>query len=277
MNRATALMAVFGLLAGGMAHAVDDYPTWAGKVREKLCNALPEGERCEPAKPVFGPPPAGSVDAIHVVDICRDGVCSPSKLTFPPKREEVPAGSSLRERFSITVKLKDGTRKHWSAENRYEWEHYDWQGDEQSHVSRELQGFDQIHRYVWIEENSYEDGGTQLVNLDTGRTQSFPDAELFMAPDAAHLLTFVGDGLETTLALYSFSTGALQHIARFDISHIWEGRNVGCCTAEILWVTSKEIAILNSDTPPRAVVLARIKLKGGKWILSTPAANNPPP
>jgi len=276
MNRFTALIAVFGLLAGGVAHAAEDYPTWAGEVREKLCGALPKGERCEPANPVFGPPPAGSAKAIHVVDVCRDGVCSPSKLTFPPKREEVPAGSSLRERFRIIVKLKDGTRKSWSAENRYEWQNNDWQGDEHSQQSWELQGFDQIHRYFWIEEGGYESSNTQLINFDTGQTRSFSDARLFVSPDAAHLLTFEGEGYANTLALSSFSTAALQHIADFDISHIWDGRNVGCCTAEILWVTSRELAILESDTPQRAVVLARIKLKGGKWILVTPAAKDPP-
>jgi hypothetical protein len=276
MSRFTASIAVFGLLAGGTARAAQDYPTWAESVRQKLCDALPEGERCEPAKPVFRPPPAGSANAIHVIDICRDGVCSPSKLTFPPRREEVPAGSSLRERFSITVTLKDGTRKFWSADNLYEWQNNDWQGDEHSHESWDLLGFDQVHRCFWIEESGYESSNTQLVYFDTGQTRSFSDAQLFLSPDGARLLTFEGEGYENTLALYAFSAGALQHIGDFDISHIWEGRSVGCCNAEFLWVTREEVAILDSDTPHRAVVLARIKLKGGKWILSTPATKDAP-
>lgn len=75
----------------------------------------------------------------------------------------------MRERFRITVTLKDGTRKNWSAENWYG-KNDDWQEDGHSVESWNLLGFDQIHRCFWIEKSTYESGETQLV-FDTGQIQ----------------------------------------------------------------------------------------------------------
>jgi hypothetical protein len=158
----------------------------------------------------------------------------------------------------ILVTLKNGSKKRWDGQIRLDWRNGEWEEDDQSPDSYQLLGFDQAHRYFWVEEEGYEDSNTALVSSETGQAYDFADADLLVSPDATHLLTH--QGYEGRVQLWSFANEAIKPVAEFDISHIWEGRNVGCCAADFVWVTSREVVILDSR-----VVLARIKRQGTEW------------
>lgn len=237
--------------------------------RKSLCKLLPDGQRCEEPKVVFGEPPAGSVVEDFRYELCTAGNCIPAKAIVPG--DQVPKGSEFRIHQSLTVIAKNGTKRTWKGEDSYGFEQ-DGKGSSY-HIS-----YEKAHRYFWIQGVFYENSTDEWVSYLSGRLYRFPD-QPYIAPDGNHMFVYFRsmDNPEepvVTVTMYSLTKNDIAQEAQFRIDHRLKQTLDLQALLDMrpFWINSTEMAMvshISSNGRSSEGVVARIAQKDKQWSFVT--------
>lgn len=241
------------------------------KQRKSLCNYLPDGQRCEESKVLFGEPPAGSVVENFKYELCTGDKCIPAKSIIAG--DQVPKESEFRIHQSLTIIAKNGTKRNWKGEDSYGFEQ---EGKGTSyHIS-----FEKVHQYFLIQGAFYEGGSDEWVSYLSGRLRRFPD-QPYISPDGNHMFVYFRsmDNPEEpviTVTIYSLTENDISQEAKFRIDDRLKQTLGWQALVDIrpFWVNSTEMAMVShieSSGRSSEGVVARIVQKGKQWSFVTEA------
>lgn len=241
--------------------------------RKLLCQYLPDGQRCEETKNVFGNPPVGSIIEDIKYELCTREKCTPTKTIIP--MSELPKGSSFRIHQTLTVISKNGTKKTWYGEDEYAFE---GEGKGSSYVI----SFEKKHQYFWVQGLFYEGGSDEWVSYRTGKAYGFSD-QPHISPDGNHIFEYsrAMDDPEQpiiSITIYSINESDLTKETQFRIDNKFRKKLGWQSLVDMrpLWVSSTEIAMISHTVIDRRTVkgvVARIVYKDNKWSFIIENAN----